>query len=160
MFACSEGSLFAVKVHCSTEDPLSELSLIPSESPSSYYKLQLCQLIHSHHPFKLFLHLLLSEHIGSCVMFDLTASQSFENMKYIACPSQPDFLQFQAPHQRLLLSLSWLALGKGKLESDKEEFVDCQHVTFTVEHSCQMPKGGNESASCSSSSILVVCDWL
>jgi hypothetical protein len=73
MFACSEGSLFAVKVHCSTEDPLSELSLIPSESPSSYYELQLCQLIHSHNPFKLFLHLLLSKHIWSCVMFDLTA---------------------------------------------------------------------------------------
>jgi hypothetical protein len=47
MFGCSEGSLFAVKVHCSTEDPLSELSLIPSENPSSYYELQLCQLIHS-----------------------------------------------------------------------------------------------------------------
>jgi hypothetical protein len=40
--ACSEGSLFAVKVHCSTEDPLSELSLIASENPSSY-----CQLIQS-----------------------------------------------------------------------------------------------------------------
>jgi hypothetical protein len=75
MFACSEGSLFAVKVHCLTKDPLSELSLIPSENPSSYYKIQLCQLINSHNPLKLFLHLLLSKHIGSCVMFDLTASQ-------------------------------------------------------------------------------------
>jgi hypothetical protein len=48
MFACSsEGSLFAVKVHCSTEDPLSELLLKPSEKPSSYYELQIRQLIHS-----------------------------------------------------------------------------------------------------------------